>query len=97
MDQMTRKFLTKHKAIYLRDDVGRQYVSRKERGRRLTSIEGNMDAWIWVLKDNIKKKLRKTNYSNQKQHKQYKDQQNKNNLETGMGRKTTVWVFQVTN
>ena len=40
-----------------------------------------------------------THYSDQKQHKQHKDQQKKNNnLETKMEKKTTtVWIFQATN
>ena len=33
MDQRTRKLMTMHKALHLRDDVDRLYVSRKEGGR----------------------------------------------------------------
>ena len=39
MDQRTRKLMTMHKALHSRDDVDRLYVSRKEGGRGLASIE----------------------------------------------------------
>ena len=39
MDQRTRKLMTMHKALHPRDDVNGQYVSRKEGGRGLASIE----------------------------------------------------------
>ena len=35
-----------HKALYPREDVDRLYVSRKERGRELTSIEDSVDESI---------------------------------------------------
>ena len=54
MDQRTRK-LTMHKALHPRDDVDRLYVSRKEGGRRLASIEDSVDAWIQRLEDYIEK------------------------------------------
>ena len=44
MDQRTRKLMTMHKALHLRDDVDRVYVSRKEGGRRLACIEDSVDA-----------------------------------------------------
>ena len=55
MDQRTRKLMTKHKAIYPRDDVDRLYVSRKEGGRGLASIEDSVDASIQRLEDYIEK------------------------------------------
>ena len=39
MDQRTRKLMTMHKPLHPRDDVDRLYVSRKEGGRRLASVE----------------------------------------------------------
>ena len=39
MDQRTRKLMTMHKALHPRDDICRQYVSRKEGGRGLYSIQ----------------------------------------------------------
>ena len=51
MDQRTRKLMTMHKVLHPRDDVDRLYVSRKERGRGLASIEDNVDASIQWLKD----------------------------------------------
>ena len=55
MDQRTRKLMTIHKALYPRDDVDRLYVSRKEGGRGLASIEDNVDASIRQLEDYIEK------------------------------------------
>ena len=55
MDQRTRKLMTMHKALHPRDDVDRLYVSRKEGGRGLASIEDSIDASIQRLKDCIQK------------------------------------------
>ena len=55
MDQRTRKLMTTHKALHPRDDVDRLYVSRKEGGRGLASIEDIVDASIQRLKDYIQK------------------------------------------
>ena len=55
MDQRTRKLMTMHKALDPRDDVDRLYVSRKEGGRRLASIEDTVDASIQQLEDYIEK------------------------------------------
>ena len=55
MDQMTRKQMTMHKALHLRDDVDRLYVSRKEGERGLASIEDTVDVSIQRLEDYIKK------------------------------------------
>ena len=44
-----------HKALHPRDDVDRLYVSRKEGGRGLTSIEDRVDASIQRLEDYIEK------------------------------------------
>ena len=44
-----------HKAFHPRDDVDRLYVSRKEWGSGLTSIEDSIDASIQRLEDYIKK------------------------------------------
>ena len=43
--------MTMHKALHLIDDVDRLYVSRKEGGRGLISIEETVDATIQRLKD----------------------------------------------
>ena len=47
--------MTMHKALYPRDDVDRLYVSRKEGGRGLASIEDTVDASIQRLEDYIEK------------------------------------------
>ena len=44
-----------HKALHLRDDVDRLYVSRKEGGRGLASIEDSVDTSIQRLGDYIEK------------------------------------------
>ena len=55
MDQRTRKLMTMHKALHPRDNVDRLYVSRKEGGRGLASIEDSIDASIQRLEDYIEK------------------------------------------
>ena len=44
-----------HKALHPRDNIDRLYVSRKEGGRGLASIEDNVDASIQQHKDYIEK------------------------------------------
>ena len=56
MDQRTRKVMTMHNTLHPRYDVGRLYVSRKEEGRGLTSIEDSADASIQRLEDYIEKR-----------------------------------------
>ena len=47
--------MTMHKTLHPRDDVDRLYVSRKEGGRGLASIEDSVDALIQRLEDYIEK------------------------------------------
>ena len=47
--------MTMHKALHPRDDVDRLYISRKEGGRGLASIENSVDASIQQLEDYIQK------------------------------------------
>ena len=47
-----------HKALHPRNDVDRLYVSRKEGGRGLASIEDSIDASIQRLDDYIEKHKR---------------------------------------
>ena len=47
--------MTRHKALHPRDDVDKRYVSRKEGGRGLASIEDSVDALIQRLEDYIRK------------------------------------------
>ena len=54
MDQRTRKLMTMHKALHPKNNVDRLYVSRKEGGRGLASIEDTVDASIQRLEDYIK-------------------------------------------
>ena len=76
MDQRTRKLMTMHKASHPRDDVDRLYVSRKEGGRGLASLEDSVDASIQRLH---RKRQRRTDYSYQKRYWQHEGQQNDNN------------------
>ena len=55
MDQRIRKLMTMHKALHSRHDVDWLYVSRKEGGRGLASIEDSVDASIQRLEDYIQK------------------------------------------
>ena len=55
MDQRTRKLLVTRKALHPRDDIDRLYVSRKEGGRGLTSIEDSVNASIQRLEGFIYK------------------------------------------
>ena len=45
-----------HKALHSRDDVDRQYVSRKGGGRGLASIEDSVEASIQWFEDYIEKR-----------------------------------------
>ena len=55
MDQRTRKLMTMHNTLHPRYNVDRLYVSRKERGRGLASIEDTVDASIQRFEDYIEK------------------------------------------
>ena len=55
MDQRPRKLMTMHKYLHPRDDVDRQYVSRREGGKGLASTEDSVDTSIQRLEDNIEK------------------------------------------
>ena len=55
MDQRTRKLMTMHKALHPRDVVDRLFVSRKEGGRGLASIEDCVDVPTQRLEDSIEK------------------------------------------
>ena len=56
MDQRTRKLM--HKALHPRDNIDRLYVSRKEGGRGLASIEDSVDASMQRLEHYIEKRER---------------------------------------
>ena len=56
MDQRTRKLITMHMALRPRDNVDRLYVSRREGGRGLDSIEDSVDTSMQRLEDYIEKR-----------------------------------------
>ena len=51
MDQRTRKLMMMHKALHPWEDIDRLYVSRKEDGRGLASIEDSVYTSIQQLED----------------------------------------------
>ena len=55
MEQRIRKLVTTHTALHPRDDDDRLYISRKEGGKGLVSIEDSVDASIQRLEDYIEK------------------------------------------
>ena len=67
-----------HKALNPRDDIDRLYVSRKEGGRGLASIEDTVDASIQRLEDFIEKIRTRTNYNHQKWYGQHDKRKNNN-------------------
>ena len=80
------------KALHPRVDINRFYLSKKEREEvslalKIPQMHRFLDS------NNTYKEQRKTNYSDQKQHRSTKQ----NNQEAKMERKTTVWTFQTTN
>ena len=79
MDQRPRKLMTMHKALYLRNDYDRLYVSRKEGERGLGSIADRVDSSIQRSEDYIEKARKRTDYSHQKWFWQHESQQNDNN------------------
>ena len=46
--------MTMNKVLNARDDINRQYVSRKQGGRRLACIQDSIDALIQRLEDYVK-------------------------------------------
>ena len=85
--------MTMPKALNPRDDVDRLYVSRKEGGRGLASIKDSVDAGIQRLEDYKEKHEGGLATAIKKQYWQRYVQQNDNNYETKIGRKTTLWAF----
>ena len=55
MAQRTIKLMTMHRALHPRDDVDMLYVSRKEGGRGLASIEDSVDTSIYRFENYIQK------------------------------------------
>ena len=70
---------------------------RKGGGRGGLSISKEHRCIVKMIGRLYKKAQGKTDYSGKKQYKQYKHQQNRNYKKTKTRRKTTVWIFQVTN
>ena len=98
MDQRTRKLMTIHKVLHLRDDIDRLYGSRKKGGRELTSIKDSIDASIQGLKEYIKKSKERlsTTVCNSTDN----IRTNKTTMKTSkkeMRIKTVVWIFQLIN
>ena len=93
MDQRTRKLMTMHKALHSRDDVDRLYVSRKEGGRRLTSIEDSVDASIQRLEDYIQRCGRKLITATRNNTDNTRNNRTEITRKQKMGRKASLWTF----
>ena len=59
MNQRIRKLMMVHKALHLRYDTDRMYMSRREEGRKLASIQDSIDASIQRLEEYINKQGRR--------------------------------------
>ena len=55
MDQRTRKLKTMHKVLHPRHVVDRLYISRRDGGRGIATIEDSFEASIRLLEDYIEK------------------------------------------
>ena len=64
--------MTMLKALHPWDDIDRLYVTRKEGGRGLASIEDSFDASTQGLMTTVNIAKNKTDYSDQKQHRNQK-------------------------
>ena len=65
MDQRTRKEITMHQALNTRNGIDRLYVSRKEGGSRIASVEDSLWESNWRFEDNnSKKKEQRKSYQN---------------------------------
>ena len=93
MDKITRKLMTMHKALHARDDVDRLYVSRKEAGRGLTSIEDSVDASIQRLKGYIEKHERDRITARRNDNDNTMDNKITITKKQKMWRKRTLWAF----
>ena len=96
MDRRTIKPMTMHKTLYLRDDVDRLYMSRKEGGRGLVSIEDSIDTIDTMTRRQHKKAQRqitviRNNANNTRIKRITMTRKQK------IGRKTTVRMLQATN
>ena len=98
---MTRKLMTIHKALHLREDVGKLCVSRKWVQRGLASIKDCADAIIQDHARKIKKITNDTSQDQQCQQKKKKttyEQIGKEQIsKTKMRRIKTAWILQMTN
>ena len=79
-----------HKALHPKDDTDRQYVSRKEEGRGLTSINDSINALIQRLEEYIKKDRKRLITATRNNIENKTNKQTKKQQKTKMGRKTTI-------
>ena len=93
MDQRTRKLKTLNKALHPRDEIERVYVSRKEGGRGLASIEDSVDASIQRLENYIQKHLGGLITAIRNDTDNTMNNRMTVTRETKRGRKTTLWTF----
>ena len=82
--------MTMHKVLYPRDDADRLYMSRKEGGRGLASIEDSVDASIQRLQDYIEKRGKRLIIATINNIDNTRNNRKTTTRKTKMGRKTTV-------
>ena len=92
MDQRIGKLMTMQKALHPRNDVDGLYVSKKEGGRELASIEDSVDSSTQRLEDYIEKRRERLITATRKKFRRHEDQENDNNRKTKIGRKATLWT-----
>ena len=93
MEQRKSKLMTMHKALHPRDYVNRLYMSRKQGGRGLDSIEDSVSASIPRLEDHIEKRRGRLITATRNITDNTRNQPNDKNQKTKVGRKTTLWPF----
>ena len=85
--------MTMHKALQPRDDVDRLYVSRKEGGRGLASIEDSIDTSIQQLGDYREKHEGGLITATKNDTDNMMDNRMTITRKQKLGRKTTLWAF----
>ena len=85
--------MTMHKALHPRDDVDRLYVSRKEGGRGLASIEDGGDASTQRFEDYIGKHKEGLFTAIRNEAKKTMNNRKKITRKQKWEEKTTLWAF----
>ena len=95
MDQKANKLMTMHEVLHLREYKDRLYVSRKDGGRGLATIEECVDASVQGLEDYIKR--RKEWIITFAKAAAYVKIEKTHKLGSRAEKKNAVWIFLATN